>query len=59
VVDLMEALKASVAAAKKGADDEEQPAGKTAAQKSAAKKKSTAKKPAAKKPAARKKAVGE
>jgi DNA end-binding protein Ku len=55
VVDLMEALKASVAAAKKGADDEEKPAAK----KTAAKKKSTAKKPAAKKPAARKKAVGE
>ena len=43
VVDLMEALKASVAAAKK----------------TAAKKKASAKKPAAKKPAARKKAVGE
>ena len=53
VVDLMEALKASVAAAKKG-DDE-----KPAAKKTAAKKKSAAKKPAAKKPAARKKAVGE
>jgi DNA end-binding protein Ku len=53
VVDLMEALKASVAAAKKGED--EKPAAKT----SAAKKKATAKKPAAKKPAARKKAVGE
>ena len=60
VVDLMEALKASVAAAKKGADEDEEPAAKkTAAQKPAAKKKSTAKKPAAKKPAARKKAVGE
>ena len=45
VVDLMEALKASVAAAKKTADG---PA-----------KKSAAKKPATKKPAARKKAVGE
>jgi DNA end-binding protein Ku len=54
VVDLMEALKASVAAAKKGSGDEK-PAAKT----SAAKKKATAKKPAAKKPAARKKAVGE
>ena len=53
VVDLMEALKASVAAAKKGED--EKPAAKT----SAAKKKATAKKPAAKKPAARKKEVGE
>jgi DNA end-binding protein Ku len=50
VVDLMEALKASVASAKKGADDGAKPA---------AKKKSAAKKPAAKKPAARKKAVGE
>ena len=48
VVDLMEALKASVASAKKGADDDAKSA------KSAAKKK-----PAAKKPAARKKAVGE
>jgi DNA end-binding protein Ku len=55
VVDLMEALKASVAAAKKGGDEEEKPAAK----KSAAKKKAAAKKPAAKKPAARKKAVGE
>jgi DNA end-binding protein Ku len=58
VVDLMEALKASVAAAKKEA------VGGGGATKSAAKKKSTAKKPAAKKPAAkkpaaRKKAVGE
>jgi len=50
VVDLMEALKASVASAKKGADEGAKPA---------AKKKSSAKKPAAKKPAARKKAVGE
>jgi DNA end-binding protein Ku len=50
VVDLMEALKASVASAKKGADGGAKPA---------AKKKSAAKKPAAKKPAARKKAVGE
>jgi len=65
VVDLMEALKASVAAAKKqpAAADEPTPARsrgakkKTAAQKPAAKK--TAAKSAAKKPAARKKAVGE
>jgi DNA end-binding protein Ku len=65
VVDLMEALKASVAAAKKS---EPAPAKKTAAQRTAAKK-SAAKKPTAKKPAAqktatkkttaRKKAVGE
>ena len=53
VVDLMEALKASVAAAKKDGEDEK-PAAKTSA-----KKKAAAKKPAAKKPAARKKAVGE
>jgi len=59
VVDLMEALKASVAAAKKEAD-EPAPSRKPAAKKSAApKKKPPAKKPAAKKPAARKKAVGE
>ena len=59
VVDLMEALKASVAAAKKEAD-EPSPSRKPAAKKSAApKKKAPAKKPAAKKPAARKKAVGE
>ena len=50
VVDLMEALKASVAYAKNDADGGAKPA---------AKKKSAAKKPAAKKPAARKKAVGE
>jgi DNA end-binding protein Ku len=49
VVDLMEALKASVAAAKK----------KAPARKKTAAKKPAAKKPAAKKPAARKKAVGE
>jgi DNA end-binding protein Ku len=54
VVDLMEALKASVAAAKKDVDEE-----KPAAKKKAAAKKTTSKKPAAKKPAARKKAVGE
>jgi DNA end-binding protein Ku len=50
VVDLMEALKASVAAAKKEADDE--PATKPTRGGSA--KKTTAKKPAAKKPAAKK-----
>jgi DNA end-binding protein Ku len=50
VVDLMEALKASVAAAKQGGDAEPAPAKRKAAAK---------KKPAAKKPAARKKAVGE
>ena len=49
VVDLMEALKASVAAAKKEAKAEPATRKKTAAKK----------KPAAKKPAARKKAVGE
>ena len=58
VVDLMEALKASVAAAKKEAD-EPVPSRKPAAKKAPAKKKPPAKKPAAKKPAARKKAVGE
>jgi DNA end-binding protein Ku len=58
VVDLMEALKASVAAAKKEAD-EPAPSRKPAAKKTPAKKKPPAKKPAAKKPAARKKAVGE
>ena len=67
VVDLMEALKASVAAAKSGDTDKEAPTGP---EKSAARAKSSAKKPAAKKPAAkktaakkataaRKKAVGE
>jgi Ku protein, prokaryotic len=54
VVDLMEALKASVAAAKKRTTAEPEAPKKPAAKKSAA-----AKKPAAKKPAARKKAVGE
>jgi DNA end-binding protein Ku len=54
VVDLMEALKASVAAAKEGTGE-----AKPAAKKKAAAKKPAAKKPAAKKPAARKKAVGE
>ena len=58
VVDLMEALKASVAAAKKEADGPA-PSRKPAAKKAPAKKKPPAKKPAAKKPAARKKAVGE
>ena len=58
VVDLMEALKASVAAAKKQAD-EPAPSRKPAAKKPTTKKKASAKKPAAKKPAARKKAVGE
>jgi DNA end-binding protein Ku len=66
VVDLMEALKASVAAAKGQADDE--PAAKPASKKSSAKKssakkssakKSSAKKATAKKAPARKKAVGE
>jgi DNA end-binding protein Ku len=60
VVDLMQALKASVAAAKKEAKAE--PASKKKAparKKPAARKKTAAKKPAAKKPAARKKAVGE
>jgi DNA end-binding protein Ku len=55
VVDLMEALKASVAAAKKDAA----PAPKKTAAKKATAKKSTAKKPAAKKTTSRKKAVGE
>ena len=64
VVDLMEALKASVAAAKKQSGEEaaEPPKKKSTAKKSAAKK-STAKKSAAKKATAkapaRKKAVGE
>jgi DNA end-binding protein Ku len=57
VVDLMEALKASVAAAKKQGPAEAAGPKKTAAKKTAAQK--TAKKPTAKKPAARKKAVGE
>jgi DNA end-binding protein Ku len=59
VVDLMEALKASVAAAKKqgpsaGAEEPEAPRSKRSPAK-----KTAAKKTAAKKPAARKKAVGE
>jgi DNA end-binding protein Ku len=61
VVDLMEALKASVAAAKKDGDEEPQetPARKKTAAKKTAAKKTAAKKTTAKKPAARKKAVGE
>jgi DNA end-binding protein Ku len=59
VVDLMEALKASVAAAKKEAKEEPATKKKAPARKKAAAKKPAAKKPAAKKPAARKKAVGE
>jgi DNA end-binding protein Ku len=59
VVDLMEALKASVAAAKKEAKAEPASKKKTAARKKTAQKKPASKKPAAKKPAARKKAVGE
>jgi DNA end-binding protein Ku len=59
VVDLMDALKASVAAAKKEAKAEPAPKRKAAAAKKTAAKKPAAKKPAAKKPAARKKAVGE
>ena len=61
VVDLMEALKASVAAAKKqsgGGDEAPAPRAKSTAKKSAAKK-TTAKKSTAKKTTARKKAVGE
>ena len=54
VVDLMEALKASVAAAKKKPPEADQPAAKKAPAK-----KTAAKKTAAKKPTARKKAVGE
>jgi DNA end-binding protein Ku len=63
VVDLMEALKASVAAAKKGVaaapEPEAAPAKRKAATAKSPAKKTAAKKPAAKKPAARKKAVGE
>jgi DNA end-binding protein Ku len=69
VVDLMAALKASVAAAKKGGDAGEEPEVQEAPKRSAsAPKKSPAKKPpgkkpaaksSARKPAARKKAVGE
>jgi DNA end-binding protein Ku len=58
VVDLMEALKASVAAAKKGSSAEPTPKRSGgAAKKTAAKKKPAAKKPAAKKAAAPKKAA--
>jgi DNA end-binding protein Ku len=70
VVDLMEALKASVAAAKSGDEEEATGPEKSAARAKSTAKKSTAKKSAAKKPAAkkaaakkstaaRKKAVGE
>ena len=59
VVDLMEALKASVAAAKKESKAASAPRKKAAAKKKTAARKPAAKKPAAKKPAARKKAVGE
>jgi DNA end-binding protein Ku len=59
VVDLMEALKASVAAAKKEVKAEPATKKKAPARKKPAAKKPAAKKPAAKKPAARKKAVGE
>jgi DNA end-binding protein Ku len=59
VVDLMAALKASVAAAKKEAKAEPATKKKAPARKKTAAKKPAAKKPAAKKPAARKKAVGE
>jgi DNA end-binding protein Ku len=59
VVDLMAALKASVAAAKKEAKAEPAAKKKAPARKKTAAKKPAAKKPAAKKPAARKKAVGE
>jgi DNA end-binding protein Ku len=59
VVDLMEALKASVAAAKKEAKAEPATKKKAPTRKKTAAKKPAAKKPPAKKPAARKKAVGE
>jgi DNA end-binding protein Ku len=59
VVDLMAALKASVAAAKKEAKAEPATKKKAPARKKTAAKKPATKKPAAKKPAARKKAVGE
>jgi DNA end-binding protein Ku len=59
VVDLMEALKASVAAAKKEVKSTPAAKKKAPARKKTAAKKPAAKKPAAKKPAARKKAVGE
>jgi DNA end-binding protein Ku len=61
VVDLMEALKASVAAAKKEPSDEKRkaPRGGAPARKKTAAKKTAAKKTTAKKTTARKKAVGE
>jgi DNA end-binding protein Ku len=66
VVDLMEALKASVAAAKKQTDDEaapaprpKKPSGPRSTSKRSTAKKATAKKSTAKKATARKKAVGE
>jgi DNA end-binding protein Ku len=60
VVDLMEALKASVAAAKEPADEKRKaPRGRAPARKKTAAKKTTAKKTTAKKTTARKKAVGE
>jgi DNA end-binding protein Ku len=59
VVDLMAALKASVAAAKKEVKAAPAAKKKAPARKKTAAKKPAAKKPAAKKPAARKKAVGE
>jgi DNA end-binding protein Ku len=59
VVDLMEALKASVAAAKKQPAPTQGAAKRSTAAKKATAKKTTTRKSAAKKPAARKKAVGE
>ena len=59
VVDLMEALKASVAAAKKDVAEEDEAPAAPARKPSGGAKKPAAKKSAAKKPAARKKAVGE
>jgi DNA end-binding protein Ku len=60
VVDLMEALKASVAAAKKQGEPEgKKPSAQKSTAKKSAAKKSSSKKPAAKKTTSRKKAVGE
>jgi DNA end-binding protein Ku len=59
VVDLMEALKASVAAAKKGGDQEEAAPQRQSPAKKSTGRKSAAKKSTAKKTTARKKAVGE
>jgi DNA end-binding protein Ku len=59
VVDLMEALKASVAAAKKGEPVAEKSTARKSTAKKPAAKKPSSKKPAAKKTASRKKAVGE